>query len=279
MPVKRILKRLKKRFVKWLLSDLDELRIGKNTVTVTGDYIDFSPLTADPTLSAGRVWFRSDLGRLIYSPDGTSTIQLHPLKLSYLEIDTDKDWGGYGISNILFKDNVIPDDDNTRDIGTSSYAWRRIFAYYHRFVPTTAPTTPFEGDLYYDLNEKTLKLYNGTEWVYLGMPIEVVSEGTHTPSALNTEETVFETTEKGKYCGYVSVKNLADGDTVEMKLYLILKSGGSYELYDTVTLSNAQTETVVPIYETPIVYGFKLTLNQTAGTIRSYDYIILRVQK
>ncbi len=36
------------------------------------DYATFSGLTADPALAAGRVWFRSDLGLLSYSPDGTT---------------------------------------------------------------------------------------------------------------------------------------------------------------------------------------------------------------
>ena len=40
-------------------------------------YATFSSLTADPALAAGRVWFRSDLGLLSYSPDG-STVRRIP---------------------------------------------------------------------------------------------------------------------------------------------------------------------------------------------------------
>jgi len=38
---------------------------------ITTDYIDFSPLTADPTLAEGRQWFRSDFDAMYWSPDGS----------------------------------------------------------------------------------------------------------------------------------------------------------------------------------------------------------------
>jgi len=41
---------------------------------ITADYIDFSPLTANPTLAEGRQWFRSDFDAMYWSPDG-STIE------------------------------------------------------------------------------------------------------------------------------------------------------------------------------------------------------------
>ena len=175
--------------------------------------------------------------------------------------------------------DIEPASDNTYGLGSDSYAWRRVSSYIYRLVPTSAPSSPTEGDMYYDSTEKIVKVYDGSQWRDLLASIEIVAEGTHTPSALSTEETVFETTEKGKYAGYISVANLQSGDTVTINLYVILKSGGSYELYDSVTLSGAQTKTVVPIYEIPVSYGMKITLNQTAGTIRSYDYVIFRVQK
>jgi len=47
------------------------LKIGENTIIVDTDYIELAPLTADPTLAEGRVWFRSDEGKTKWSPDGT----------------------------------------------------------------------------------------------------------------------------------------------------------------------------------------------------------------
>ena len=45
----KLLKRLKKRFVKWLLSDLEELRIGTRTTTITPDYIRSPTIYGGPS--------------------------------------------------------------------------------------------------------------------------------------------------------------------------------------------------------------------------------------
>jgi len=47
------------------------LKSGQGTMVITADYIDFSPLTANPTLAEGRQWFRSDLDSIYWSPDGS----------------------------------------------------------------------------------------------------------------------------------------------------------------------------------------------------------------
>jgi len=50
------------------------LKSGQGSIVITADYIDFSPLTANPALAEGRQWFRSDFDALYWSPDG-STIE------------------------------------------------------------------------------------------------------------------------------------------------------------------------------------------------------------
>ena len=40
------------------------------------DKVTLDSLSADPTLTAGLLWFRSDLGRLRFSPDGTEVQEL-----------------------------------------------------------------------------------------------------------------------------------------------------------------------------------------------------------
>jgi len=48
------------------------LKIGEDTVVVDQDYIELSPLTADPTLKEGRIWFRGDENEQRWSPDGAN---------------------------------------------------------------------------------------------------------------------------------------------------------------------------------------------------------------
>jgi len=65
-----LLKRLKQMFVRWLF-DVDELKVG-NSVIIKPDSIIFEALTQDPqSPQEGQIWYRSDLGRLVYY-DGTN---------------------------------------------------------------------------------------------------------------------------------------------------------------------------------------------------------------
>jgi len=50
--------------------EVDELRVGENTIKIDANSITFHPLTADPTLEVGKIWFRRDLQTILYSPDG-----------------------------------------------------------------------------------------------------------------------------------------------------------------------------------------------------------------
>jgi len=56
----------------------------KKTVVVNPEYIDLEVLTADPTLVAGRLWFR-DVGALKYSPDGSTTKTI-PAQMTYEKV-------------------------------------------------------------------------------------------------------------------------------------------------------------------------------------------------
>jgi len=47
------------------------LKSGQGSIVITTNYIDFSPLTTNPTLAEGRQWFRSDFDAMYWSPDGS----------------------------------------------------------------------------------------------------------------------------------------------------------------------------------------------------------------
>jgi len=47
------------------------LKIGDDTIVVSKDYVDLAPLTSDPSLAEGRVWFRGDNDETRWSPDGS----------------------------------------------------------------------------------------------------------------------------------------------------------------------------------------------------------------
>ena len=102
----------------------------------------------------------------------------------------------------------------------------------------------------------------------------IESKGTFT--ADGTEQTIREIARIGKVQGYIDFTNMASGDSVTIRSYVKIKSGGSYILQGQRALSDAQaTAKLMHIFEFPTPqYGFKITLEQTAGTNRAYDWMI-----
>jgi hypothetical protein len=76
--------------------------------------------------------------------------------------------------------------------------------------------------------------------------------------------------------GAIDLTNMATGDTVIVKVYRKIKSGGNYiqESDDVVnTYSGAQVPALKEYPGCPVRYGYKLTIQQTAGTNRVIDNI------
>jgi hypothetical protein len=77
------MKWLKRKLINWLLKDVEveelvvkRLRVGEGTVTIDTNSITLPGLSTDPTLAAGKLWFRSDLGTVRYSPDGLAVREI-----------------------------------------------------------------------------------------------------------------------------------------------------------------------------------------------------------
>lgn len=75
-----MLREIKRKIINWLLRDIEidylrvrNIKVGDNTVVIKGDRIVFPQLTADPsTLEAGMLFYRGDIDKWRYSPDGAS---------------------------------------------------------------------------------------------------------------------------------------------------------------------------------------------------------------
>ena len=106
--------------------------------------------------------------------------------------------------------------------------------------------------------------------------VTVSSSGSQT-AVLNTEHTLYNPTTSKFFTGYVDLTNMASGDTTEIRVYLIVKSAGSYVQYYISIYTGAQTNDAVYIPPLPSNYGWKLTLKQTAGTGRVYDWTVYEV--
>jgi hypothetical protein len=97
-------------------------------------------------------------------------------------------------------------------------------------------------------------------------------EGTIT--ADGTEQTLTEQTGTLEFQldGYVDLTNMASGDVVVIREYMKIKSTGDYVKYAEETYSDAQSIPLLHILTKPSRYGLKITLQQTAGTYKSFDY-------
>lgn len=103
-----------------------------------------------------------------------------------------------------------------------------------------------------------------------------VTSGTHTPSGLDTEETLTTQTTADVFVLKVNVTNMASGDTVILRAKAKVVSAGSAALEQQETLSGAQTEKVVAM-EVASPHSVAFTLEQTDGTARAFEWSILKV--
>jgi hypothetical protein len=112
------------------------------------------------------------------------------------------------------------------------------------------------------------------------MPIVVASkaryEGTITPPSLNTEVVVVEVgPENDDYImeGYIDLSALASGDVVVLAEYIAV-DGVNYRPFLNPTLQGPLSESVMRFHSKTILYNmkYKVTIKQTAGTIRSFPY-------
>ena len=97
-------------------------------------------------------------------------------------------------------------------------------------------------------------------------------ESQDTLTADGSEQDVVEITSLGQLEGFIDLANMQSGDGITIKEYIKLKSGGTYRLYDSASYSGAQSLPALHVVKLPAKYGAKVTLEQTAGTNRDYDY-------
>jgi len=69
---------------------------------------------------------------------------------------------------------------------------------------------------------------------------------------------------------------LASTDTVVLRQYIKLEPGGAYVLYGADTYWGVLPNPCMVVHALPAKYGFKVTLQQTAGTYRSFLYEVFK---
>lgn len=106
------------------------------------------------------------------------------------------------------------------------------------------------------------------------------ASGTQT-ATIGTEHTLADISAAGTFCLSVSTKNLTDGDLLELRVYIIMLTGGSREVRYKYSYADAQTpddqiKTFPPVENDLTDTGsVRFTLKQTLGTGRNFDWKVV----
>lgn len=113
------------------------------------------------------------------------------------------------------------------------------------------------------------------------MAVTVLGSGTQTAS-IGTEHTLQDTSAAATYQLFVDTTNLADGDTVELRVYKMAKSAGTRLVTYYIVRSDAQPADDLGLVSVPISTGLtdsgavRFTLKQVLGTGRNFDWEVLK---
>jgi hypothetical protein len=105
--------------------------------------------------------------------------------------------------------------------------------------------------------------------------LKIIGQGTITTNG--TEQVVIEYTGSiSSISGYIDLSNMVDGDSVTINAYVKIKETGDYVLYRPETYSNKQTEPALYVMPRLSGYAFKVTIQQTQGSYKNFDYLFVK---
>ncbi|MBU1173010.1 MAG: hypothetical protein KKD44_25900, partial [Proteobacteria bacterium] len=93
-----------------------------------------------------------------------------------------------------------------------------------------------------------------------------------TLSATGSEDDIRESTDEGKLHCFIDLSNMVSLDSITVRQFIKIKAAGSYIKYAEEAYTDAQTLPMLYIVTKPSKHGIKITLEQTAGTNRDYDW-------
>jgi hypothetical protein len=108
------------------------------------------------------------------------------------------------------------------------------------------------------------------------MPSQKTS-GTQSTSSIPNEYTLATITTAGVYVLAVDTSAMVKGDEVEVKIKVKVLTGGTTRTYLVAALQNVQGSPVVLSLPIPVLWEGVFTLNQVAGTTRSFPWEIIQL--
>lgn len=91
-------------------------------------------------------------------------------------------------------------------------------------------------------------------------------------TADGTEQVVVDAPSLLNLEGYIDLSKMVSGDTVVLKRYVKIEENGEYRLHADEIYTGAQAQPLIRFPFMASYYGMKVTLQQTAGTYKSFAY-------
>jgi hypothetical protein len=97
-----------------------------------------------------------------------------------------------------------------------------------------------------------------------------------TLTADGTEQTLLEFVGVGIVSGHVDLQNMTTDDTVVIRQYIKVKDDGAYKKYAEEIYAGVQSLPAIHITPKAVDVAMKITLQQTSGSFKSFDYNFIR---
>ena len=91
-----------------------------------------------------------------------------------------------------------------------------------------------------------------------------------------TEQTLIEYLGVGRISGFLDMQNMESSDTIIIRYYVKFSENGEYKKYYEDSYSGAQSYPALYFAPRESYMGIKITLQQTSGAFKSFQYNFLR---
>jgi hypothetical protein len=173
-------------------------------------------------------------------------------------------------------DATVSSRSTLTDAQVWAYTTRTLSDYSGVWAVASRTLTAFTGQPRTDLlgEDASFEAGTGARKAAIDKMLVTTTPTEGTLTADGSEQTVVEKsgTLEFNLDGYIDLTNMASGDTVVIKESMKIKSGGNYVVYASETYTGAQSIPLLHIITKPSRYALKITLQQTAGTYRDFDY-------
>lgn len=99
-----------------------------------------------------------------------------------------------------------------------------------------------------------------------------IEDALGTLTATGSEDEIRESLAEGKLHAFIDLTAMVASDSITVRQYIKVKAAGSYIKYAEETFADVQSLPMLYVVTKPSKHGIRITLEQTAGTYRDFDW-------